>query len=444
MSWSSIDVTHRNHGLRTPPQQPHGPGPDRRAGMVAFWIALAVIVLLIAGLVMVAGGGGPDGSGDGNAAPDLENTETSVLDPAAPRDGVDSIGLPVTADPAADLADGQTVTVSGSGFPPGTDVGIVQCSPHLLPLEGVDRCMVSAFGTATTDDTGSVSTTFVVQRFLQVADQEIDCASPPPDGYETSCTLAVGALDNYDLSGIATLQFDPAAEAGPRATLSLDTVAGLADYQEVSLTIDNPGVGVEWHVNQCLAHTSPSVCGGAAVFDPVDRGRPAMMVSADGAPISARLLVRRVVNGTDCAREPEACSIVVQDGASGMLRSQRISFDPGISFAQPELSIETPWPLQAGAPIPVEVHFRGPMQSDHPLLQCPTGESDPSRCVPVGWLERLAARGSAGSVTLLPRIPLDNGSDIDCTTSGACELRYVDSSGGTDTVLPLEIAAAGP
>ena len=50
--------------------------------------------------------------------------ERGLLRPLGPRDGKSSIQLPLTVEPSTGLHDGQTVTVSATGFVPGESVGL--------------------------------------------------------------------------------------------------------------------------------------------------------------------------------------------------------------------------------------------------------------------------------------------------------------------------------
>src|SRR3546814_15158823 len=60
--------------------------------------------------------------------PDTRFPSTALFRSLGPRDGKDSIQLPLALEPAGPYADGDTVTVTGSGFVPGERVGIVQCA----------------------------------------------------------------------------------------------------------------------------------------------------------------------------------------------------------------------------------------------------------------------------------------------------------------------------
>ena len=106
---------------------PHGAAPNR--GRL---LAAAAVAVLFIGTVAVLGDGpgGDDRSRleldeDGNKLPP---PQPGVLTPLGPRDGRDSIQLPVEVEPNVDLRDGDKVTVTGPGFVPGERVGIVQCA----------------------------------------------------------------------------------------------------------------------------------------------------------------------------------------------------------------------------------------------------------------------------------------------------------------------------
>jgi hypothetical protein len=401
------------------------------------WFAIVSLVVfgaLVVGRILTGGGAAEPVETpvviDDGAGP------AEVVNPLAPDDGTESIMLPVWAEPAENLFDGEQIQVFAEEFPPFAEVALVQCSPHAGVNPGVDRCMISTFERAVASPDGDVVATFTVQRMLVIGDQEIDCTSPPPDGFEASCVVAVGMLSDYDVSGTAPLHFDPAAPITDHPSVELSARIDVHDYQQVTLTIRNPGAGSRWHVNQCVVRANPAHCGGGAVVDPQDPELQGAVFSPDGADIVATVPLRRMVDDVDCAREPEACSLVVQRQDDMRIYSTRLSFVPGAPLAQAALVVDADPPLVAGSPVPIEIVNRAPGQLTHPVMQCAAGSVDVDSCVPVGRVFVLVATGGRGEVTPVARVDAA-GASTDCSTDGACVLRIYDPDGTAAAEVPV-------
>jgi hypothetical protein len=130
--------------------------------------------------------------------------------------------LPVLAAPAAaapalevtpntDLVDFQQVTVSGTGFTPGATIGMAQCLGTATDESG---CDLSNSPITTADAAGSFETTFVVERLITVAGEDIDCAV-------TDCAFGVANLADFSESGFVLLSFDPNVPPQPRLDVDL-------------------------------------------------------------------------------------------------------------------------------------------------------------------------------------------------------------------------------
>ena len=72
-------------------------------------------------------------------------------------------GPAVSASPATGLADGQTVTVSGSGYSAAATVGLVQCPTDATSQ---DRCDGRSATSFSTDAAGRFTRQFVVHRVI--------------------------------------------------------------------------------------------------------------------------------------------------------------------------------------------------------------------------------------------------------------------------------------
>jgi len=126
--------------------------------------------------------------------------------------------------PSTDLVDGQSVAVSGTGFPADTDVVAVQCSTD-PPLP--DNCDLNTVQFLTTDGAGTVSTDFVVSRKLITGiGDEFDCAVPG------DCEMAITTLDVATFDS-APITFDPDAPlAKPLAFIATIANDGVAFEKE--------------------------------------------------------------------------------------------------------------------------------------------------------------------------------------------------------------------
>jgi len=120
-----------------------------------------------------------------------------------------AVGLTVT--PNTNLVDFQTVSVTGTGFPANTGVGLLQCQTGAFDLSA---CDLNTLAFPTTDATGSYTTYFVVQRLITTSNGQIDCAP-------SACAL-FSAVDptSVDVAS-AALEFDPNVPPQPRLELSM-------------------------------------------------------------------------------------------------------------------------------------------------------------------------------------------------------------------------------
>ena len=168
---------------------------------------LAAVAVL---LILAAGCGGDDSGDDDDAATDTTaapaETTTSVADtttttaavtaPGEAECGETVPGCTGSATPAEGLVDGDEVTIEATGFDPNLDLGITQCVSEGDPDNGVEttgaeHCNLRAIGTVTADDTGAVSTTYVVsagQTMIDNTEGGVTCDA------EHDCVVSVGEL----------------------------------------------------------------------------------------------------------------------------------------------------------------------------------------------------------------------------------------------------------
>jgi hypothetical protein len=162
----------------------------------------------------------------------LNQDRLSIIgEPIPPEGPFRSKQHPVTVKPNKDLHDGDTVTVTASGFEPGASVSIVECNGSAVTV-GAAACDLntSSFldGTdLTVDAQGNVSATYAITRHITTPkDGPLDCATSNvnPDAYAAgvaadpsrapitapgyfSCVIVVADISDYTESGGAAFAF---------------------------------------------------------------------------------------------------------------------------------------------------------------------------------------------------------------------------------------------
>ena len=105
----------------------------------------------------------------------------------------------VSVTPSTNLVDGQTVTVTGSGYSANATVGVVECPTGAYSL---DDCDSETAHTLSTDDRGRFSTTVVVKSTINDGhDVGIDCT------VRRSCVIASVYVHGFQGLATAPLEF---------------------------------------------------------------------------------------------------------------------------------------------------------------------------------------------------------------------------------------------
>lgn len=255
----------------------------RRPAARSRLLAVAAVVLVVTGSVAMVGRGDDRSTVD---VEELTDLEPGVLTLLGPRDGRDSIQLPVTAEPSTGLRNGDRVIVTGSGFSPGEQVGIVQCAREAGGATpevrgGVDGCYLGAVQYADADDAGNISGTYTVSRLLTTPmTGTVDCAAEAD-----RCIIAAGAISDYDRSGGMPLRFEGGGEPLDLPSVRVAPADALADGQVVNVS----GEGFKPHelLDLVVCAADPSGCwstGAPVEFEPEDqRGEgPYAGLRADG------------------------------------------------------------------------------------------------------------------------------------------------------------------
>ena len=242
-------------------------------------MALAAVVALLAGSLALISANDDDGRNrleldeDGNLLPD---PRPGVLTPLGPRDGKDSIQLPVTVEPNRDLPDGTVVTVTGEGFVPGERVGIVQCAREAggdtpETRGGVDGCDVGGVQYADADADGVATGTIAVRRVLTTPlTGTVDCAAEAE-----RCLVAMGALNDYDRSGGLGVEVRGGGEPIAIPEVTVSPAEGLRDGDVVEVRGEDLTPNDELSFSVCSS--DPAMCWGTGTAS-----GPTVRVDGDG------------------------------------------------------------------------------------------------------------------------------------------------------------------
>ncbi len=117
----------------------------------------------------------------------------------------------VSVQPSTNVADGQVVTVTGSGFTPSATIAVVECQAGAVSESGCD--ISTAEFSTTASSSGDFSTPYIVSRNIQVGLGTIDCA------VSGACALAAANFANISENASTSLTFDPTAPPPPALTI---------------------------------------------------------------------------------------------------------------------------------------------------------------------------------------------------------------------------------
>jgi hypothetical protein len=130
-----------------------------------------------------------------------------LVGPAGPADAA-TPGHTVTVTPSTGLSDGQTVTVSGTGFvetPVVNDWAIATCRPQILTSaptldDALSYCDVTTapFVFTHADASGNLSTSYTVRKSFPSGGTTITCGQAPND-----CAILVAQLTSAGFVGAA-------------------------------------------------------------------------------------------------------------------------------------------------------------------------------------------------------------------------------------------------
>ncbi len=117
-----------------------------------------------------------------------------TFDPNAP------LQLPVvTATPSTGLTDGQSITISGTGFTPDVQVAAAECGAGTV---GTQSCDIGNVVYGQTDASGNASVTLTVHAALTTATGTIDCTTGPG-----ACVIGLANISDLSEANGAPITF---------------------------------------------------------------------------------------------------------------------------------------------------------------------------------------------------------------------------------------------
>jgi lysophospholipase L1-like esterase len=176
----------------------------------------------------------------------------------------------VFANPSTGLDDGQHIQVSGAGFDPGVQVGIAECEAGATSEAD---CYLQDVVFATTDQSGSFTTSFEVARVIQVGSAPIGATGGSLIDCAQADACALGAIELSDSSeaAIVPIGFDPSVPAPTPLQVTIQLAGGTIQIApDGSITLSgtvscNESATVNIQVN--ISQPQNATQGGAVVPD---------------------------------------------------------------------------------------------------------------------------------------------------------------------------------
>lgn len=365
---------------------------SHRRAAPALVVVLAVLAMVATVALVVA----RSGSGDAEVAVDEDvpsSTTTPPVPEAAfptpialggPTDGKESIGLPVRAEPSTGLVDGQEVTVTGTGFPPGVSVGVVMCTREAgrdHGARGVEACNIGHFAQTTSSEDGVAVATFSVRRIVVFEGREVDCASEAQ-----RCLLGMGMISDYDTSGGVLVDFDASVPLPDPPSATVEPARGLVDGDQVEVRV--AGLTPRGSATASLCDEAQEMC--------VELGRGAYGTADDDGVAVLRVRVWRQFalpmwgpdhpgRNIDCATERCVLTVWGESSTARSITPVILGFDPsGPKRTAPTIVVE-PGPHRAGEEIRLVV---GPVP--------PGTVAEPVVCSPQSCTSAITSSDQAG------------------------------------------------
>lgn len=275
----------------------------------------------------------------------------------------------VTVDPSTGLADGQPVTITGSGFTPGASVGAAQCSALSGQSRSTNDCDITNAPITQADSSGTAVLHLRARAHITTPNSgDVDCVNAVDP-----CVMGMGDindLQNPEKVGGAAITFDPNAPPVPPPAVSLTPSDDLVDRQQVAVYATGFIPGEFVTIVQCaVQNLDKTPCN--ETFGYGYGGANADPTGAVAFGLTVRRGIRVDNERFDCGSAPGACVVVAQ-AAGGPQGTAPLAFDPSVPLPPPPTLTVTPSDGLADGQI-VSVHGEGFAPNfGIALLQCPS------------------------------------------------------------------------
>lgn len=325
--------------------------------------------------------------------------------------------------PASGLADGSTVSVTGTGFPASTSIAVVQCKSGAVSELDCDLTHLTFAGS---DSHGAMSTPFVVKSSLTTAHGPVVCTASPG-----ACSIS--AASPSDIAGTAASVPLSFTAPGPpqRGTIALSS----SDFYV------NTGAHVIGDAWAASAPMSVLLCSADATTTS-ECTRASFAVASPGGHVDGYtqaydFYVDDNGRGVDCTEAP-GCAFGLAD-----TRDPNGTFVLApFGFATPKDGTLTANPttgLHGGDNI--RLHGTGWLPIDVITVEICT--TDDALCI---WMDSTAVPNANGAFTTHVQVPQWLDGDHICGWAGTqCELRWGNALFPEPTNhIPLQFAAPAP
>ncbi len=333
----------------------------------------------------------------------------------------------IVVTPRTGLASGQTLHVTGSGFPAKQDIAGVECRRGTKDPNDCDLGNV-AFVKSAVD--GTFSTTFTAHRTLLVGAGFTDCA---PD----QCEMLFALAANFKKQATTPLAFDPTLPP-PKVTVTAKPATGLLDQQSVAVSGTGFVAGDDIVVAECVA---------AVLFCGPSTDATALADGHFSTPFPVhRILPNAKGARVDCAKAPGTCELLAVDVLDVDYHTTvPIAFDASVPPPPPPtLSVDpsTKLPFYAR----VSITGKNYVPNDVVLiLECASKTS--TACAFVDF-EPLDATGTLKSAPMLQRKLPDllhpGRAPVDCAAVGVHCLVIAQSGDGSTVSQPVSFDPDAP
>lgn len=196
--------------------------------------------------------------------------------------GATAVVVPsITVTPNVGLTNGQTISISGSGFTPGASLAAVECNGQATATTGVTGCDTSAIDPITVNSSGDIAATSFVAATGTIGNGT--CGTSATDAL---CFIAVGTT-----SGTLVADASIAFATGPGVSVTPST--GLTNGASLTITGANFTPGDSLYAVECLETATSEAGCDTSTATPITAG-----TTGDLPSTTFKVVAGTVGNGT--------------------------------------------------------------------------------------------------------------------------------------------------